>query len=403
MNRTFLAIAAAICIAFAGTPSARQPKAKPIAVNTAALPLVRASGLVLASRFGVPNVEGRMPDGTVVNEFDYANGSVAFNAVNQSLFVVGHDWGQHVAEMSIPAAGETASMLQGFRDALGGRLAQIDPDNETKKIGGLFVAGSKLLVSGYTYYDGAGNATASHFVRATNLADPQVVGPLRVGDMNPGFYGGYFAAIPGEWQSELGGDLLVGQCCLSIISRTSFGPAAFAVRGGDVIAAPKRVAARPLVYYPQDDQTLGRYGVIGSVNPVFNGTTKVRGATIPAGTASLLFFGSTGTGKYCYGIGTNDPAMDLRKDTHGDMNCYDPSRASKGEHAYPYRSYVWAYDLREMSRTAGKKPWDVTPYATWEFADVPFVTGVADDPATGRVFVSSPSATGFTIYVFKIS
>src|SRR5690606_21806606 len=112
--------------------------------------------------------------------------------------------------------------------------AQVNPaDPNSKAIGGLLVIGDRLVATGYSTYDGAGSATASHFVRGTALGSGSTTGPYRVGDRNPAFYGGHMTSIPAVWRSAFGGDVLTGQCCLSIISRTSFGPSASVVSSAD--------------------------------------------------------------------------------------------------------------------------------------------------------------------------
>jgi hypothetical protein len=269
--------------------------------------LIQSTDLVKLGSFGTPNVTGTLSDGTVVYETTYPNVSIAFNPANQSLFMTGHDWGQHIAEISIPAYGGTSSIIQSFRDALYGKLESIAPCCQTAsdKIGGLYVNGSNLLVSGYVYYDGSGTASqASHFSRSTNLSDSNVIGAFRVGTLNPAFYGGYFTDVPTEWQILLGGDMIVGQCCLSIISRTSFGPAASALKRSDLIAGTNPTTAQSLVYYDQAHETLG-----WTNGPLITYGTAVRGGVIPPGSASLLLFGQTGLGKACYGIGvSSNPA-----------------------------------------------------------------------------------------------
>lgn len=372
------------------------------------LPLVKPGDLKVQGQFSGPvGIQGRLPDGQTFSELEYLNGSIAFNPAHQSLFLVGHDWGQHVAEISIPDPDGTASILQPFADVLDGKLALIDPDRETKKIGGLFVVGSRLLVSGFTYYDGAANATSSHFNRSASFTQHDVVGPLRVGTMNPGFYGGYFAAIPEEWQAALGGDLLVGQCCLAIVGRTSFGPAAFAIKSGEVIAGTNPVSAQPLAYYDEHHQNLGLWSNDRAANPVYNMTTAVKAAVIPAGSATALFFGYTGTGVPCYGAGTPDRSLD-RQPVPGEprvMYCYDPGNGAKGTHAYPYSSYVWAYDLNDFAavKSKAKKPWEVKPYATWEPQGVAGALGAAYDPATGRLFIASQGRGSVLVQIVTIS
>src|ERR1041384_8836106 len=61
-------------------------------------PLVNADGLIYAGAF-------RLPRGEVNgSSFGYGGTALAFNPQHNSLFLVGHDWHQLVAEVSIPDA-----------------------------------------------------------------------------------------------------------------------------------------------------------------------------------------------------------------------------------------------------------------------------------------------------------
>src|SRR5262249_50917062 len=152
--------------------------------------------------------------------------------------------------ISIPSLGGTASLLQTLVDASEGKSVGVG----TTKIGGNLVYNGKLYFTKYLYYDASGSQTLSHFVRPLDLSvKGQVIGPFRVGPLGAGFYSGYFGLVPEEWQSALGGPVLTGNCCLSIISRTSFGPAAFAI---DPTSIENRQSAAPLVYYPSHHPTL---------------------------------------------------------------------------------------------------------------------------------------------------
>jgi len=152
------------------------------------------------------------------------------------------------------------------------------------------------------------------------------------------------------------------------------------------------------VYYDSTHPTLGDWGV-QNVNPYFNGTTTITGIVFPENTSSVLFFGIQGLGVYCYGEGTT---------------CNDPEfPTSKGDHAYPYAYYVWAYDAHDLAavRAGTKKPWDLKPYAVRSL-DLPIspnhnghhLGGAAYDPATGRLFISQQFADGNepVIHVFTI-
>jgi hypothetical protein len=349
----------------------------------------------------------KLPLGSVERKsFFYGGTAIAFNSGRPSLFVVGHDWYQRTAEVTIPALVKTttvaslkrAGMVQGFADATGGTINQT---GGTTKIGGQLVYQGRLYGTAYLYYDAAGTQVASHWTRSgTSLTGGSAAGLFRVGRVGAGFVSGYMGAIPAEWQARLGGPGLTGNCCIPIIGRTSLGPAAFAfdpAKVGQVDPVP----AQKLVYYPIDHPTIGKWD--DSWNPaagiVFNGTTTVRGVVFPAGTGSVLFFGTQGTGTFCYGTGTDDPSL-VGKDTgDGALYCYDPDNSSKGTHAWPYRAEVWAYDVNNLLsvREGHLRPWAIRPYATWRL-DLPFgsptIGGATYDPTSGRIYVSQQFGDG---------
>lgn len=355
---------------------ARAPQAMPL-LAPQAMPLLDKSALVYEGAF-------RLPDATVNGtSFHYGGTALGFNSNRRSLFLVGHDWHQRVAEISIPQPRRsavvdqlsTATLLQPFADVTEGRLPLVDQG--TVKIGGMLVSGDRLYVSAYSYYDGDANQRLSHFVSGLDLGvQGDVQGPIQVWE-KAGLVSGYMADVPDQWQALLGGPVLIGQCCLAIISRTSYGPAAFAVDLSR-LGRSEPIAPLPLVYYPSA-HPLGQWG---TQNAYVNGSTSIRGLVFPARTRSILFFGRHGIGPFCYGSG---------------VECHDPADPSQGTHAYPYEYYVWAYDASNLLavRDGTKQPWEVRPYATW-ILDMPFkpssgaavINGAAYDSTSGRVFVS---------------
>ena len=68
-----------------------------------------------------------------------------------------------------------------------------------------------------------------------------------------------------------------------------------------------------------------------------------------------------------YGDGTANKALDETTSADGAHLCYDPTTNSKGSHAFPYRSQIWAYDLNDLAavRAGNRKPWEVVPYGVW--------------------------------------
>jgi len=316
---------------------------------------------------------------------EYVNGAVAVSG--SLLYMAGHDvCSQGVAVWQIPASRTgQAAVSQAAVDVTGGRLAQINTaDPGQKSIGGLLLVGDRLVASAYSGYDGAGTASASHFTRS---ASGVVSGPFRVGNLNPAFYAGYMAAVPPVWQAALGGDTLTGQCCLSIISRTSFGPSVSAVNGADLSAGRNPSPATMLVGYPEGNQTLG----MGTAAGAWTQADRVTGVAVIE--ASVLFIGRHGTGAYCYG--------DVPP-------CNDPEDGSKGTHAYPYQPHVWAYRAADLAdvKAGRKQPWDVTPYATFRLPSAigsSRIGGATWDAATATLFVVEKYGDGAKPRVHALS
>jgi hypothetical protein len=364
-------------------------------VHTEADLRVQEGDLVYQGAFRVP--QGKFGG----SSFDYGGTALAFNPARDSLFCVGHDWQQQVAEISIPRvtrsdtldALATASVLQPFADPTEGKMYKVDDTANGIKVGGLIVYQDRLYETAYSYYDGDASQEDSHFVSGLDLSVPgDVRGPYRVGKVGAGFVSGYFGVVPEAWRSRFGAPVLNGQCCLSVLSRTSYGPALFAVDVAS-LGEKRSIPATPLAYYPAD-HPLAQWD---STNPFFNGSTEVRGVVFPEGTKSVLFFGRHGTGKFCYGTGEA---------------CDDPVQPYKGTHGYPYAYYVWAYDADDLLavRNRKKDPWEVRPYATWTLT-FPYGTkgravlgGAAYDPETGRIFVSQQFADGDlpVIHIFTV-
>jgi hypothetical protein len=169
--------------------------------------------------------------------------------------------------------------------------------------------------------------------------------------------------------------------------------------------------ARPLLYYPQDHPTLGAWNA--SWNPkkgiLFGGGTTIRGMVFPEGSRTLLYFGTQGIGKFCYGEGRDDKRLNGKPTPDGTIWCYDPDDSSKGTHAYPYVPEVSAYDARALAavKSGRKKPWEIRPYATWSLR-LPFgsdvIGGAAYDPANNLIYVSQQYGNGAdpVIHVFKV-
>ncbi len=365
----------------------------PLFAAPTAFPLIQKANLVYQGAF-------RVPKGTSdASTFDYGGTALGYNPGNKSLYITGHDHVQLSAEVGIPAVVNstnlndlaTATLLQSHRDATEGKLGKINlSDPNPKKIGGHLVYNGKLIVTGFSYYDGGGTQSTSHFSRPLSLSTTgQVVGPYLAGS-DPHFVGGYMTLVPPEWQASFAGPALTGMCCLSIANVQSNGPSISVFDP----SLTSRSATR-LLGYPLSNPLRPA----SSTNAVYNLTSSISGVVFPGGTRSVLFLGRHGVGTYCYGEGED---------------CGDPADSSKGVHGYPYVYQVWAYDANDLLavKNGTKRQYQPQPYAIWTFnlpfehtRSTHFLGGAAYDPQMQRIYLSQlrGDVSGPVIHVFKVT
>jgi hypothetical protein len=406
----------------AGAPSqVAVPSAQPVtatspspATGLANLPLIDQAGLKYVGAFRFPNLY----TGNVCHGFTYGGRGLTFNPEGNggagSLYSVGHPSCSYVGEIDIPTPG-TATTVEGLpmaqllqpkgsdriADVLEGALASSGIG------GGTNTTVNGLLVHKGSLYLSAGNAYAStqpvtHWRRPLDLSSSgRVAGPATVSGSgqfsNPRFTAGYMCHVPPELQSALGAPALTGWVADSIVTGTSNGPSAFAFNP-EGISGRVNVPAVPLLFYPSSSPL--QESVAGQSQQLWNWTSIPRGCALPNGTRSLLFIGRHGAGKFEYGVGgvnghTNDAAR---------RPIYDPSDSSTGEHAWPYRYQVWAYDVMHLANVKqGKaRPGSVRPYAVWTL-NLPFevaedghnLEGIAYDSKRAMLYLVQSEAAKF--------
>ena len=168
-----------------------------------------------------------------VSSLNYASGVIEVNG--DSLFIVGHDHHNAVAEFGIPelvnstriADLKSATARQSFVSVLD--KAASNPES-LDEIVGLEVVDGKLVINAVEYYDAPADNQLSTLVldNASDLAGASA-GAFRGID---GFAraAGWISAIPAAWQGPLGGTHITGYSSGGpIIGRYSVGPSAFAV------------------------------------------------------------------------------------------------------------------------------------------------------------------------------
>lgn len=359
------------------------------AADPMTLPLLQFADLQYLGGF-------RLPRDISSGSFSYGGLGVAYNPGRNSLFISNRK--EMVTEVTIPApvnsanpeAMNWATYLQHFADPTEGNLWQVAPSDVS--IQQMLVYNNRLYGTASIYYDGSGVQRVSHYSRSTNLSEPSFVGMTSIGDpTHTGFVDGYMAVVPPEWRTLLGGPAVTGQCCLPVAARTSWGPSAFAFDPAQ-IGYSNPVPDATLLYYDDMHPTLGPW--MGS-NPTWGANVQINNVILIAGTRTALYIGRNAMGPFCYGEGTGVQSLVGTMSPNGAVYCYDPTNPAKGQHGYPYRYQMWAYDLAELAKVkAGQKnPWDVVPYGVWPF-EFPTpesryrIGGVGYDAARQLIYVS---------------
>ena len=359
--------------------------------------LLQKANLVQVGSFRLPQTTLGSTWGFGANAGCCALGTygMTFNANRNSIYVGGHPYEQQLAEIAIPSSlsgSPIATALSNLIDPLEGKIGSINPgDSNTKIVGGTLVYNGRLIVSAYSYYDGAGTQNVSTFARPMDLSSTgQLVGPVKIGSQYAGWVDKFASLIPAEWQATLCGPALAGGAGGAINSLQSWGPSV-SVFDPSRVGTTSPVPATVVLGYPQAHPLADPT----AANALWSQSDVVTSAVFVPGTRSVLFFGMHGQGAYCYGPGTSNQSQAGQPADGGvDHYCYDPQNGSKGVHNYPYVSYVWAYDANDLAavKAGSKNSYDVRPYATWNL-DSSFVEiqGAAYDPATHRLFVSQVS------------
>ena len=367
-----------------------------------------------AFRVPYPNLGG---DSSASRTMGRGGAAPVFNPANNSLIMMTGE-NQHI-ELSIPdlvisdtiTGLNSATVIQApMRIVTNWSALGLDGASVTNggRPGDNLLYNNRLIGSAWAYYSTSNYLSHYSASPTWSTSGSQFSGLKGLGETPGGsipghnFVGGFMALVPDEWQTQLGYPAITGQGAISIISRSSSGPAAYGFNPDDVGINDPAVGEWFIVY-PDNHSTLGNYS---SAEPslYFNRATYVDGVVFPVGSDNILFFGThglgmSGEGDSCYGFGTSDISLHLEPYPEGGVYCYDPVKSSKGGHAYPYVYQVWVYDANDLLavKNGTIEAWDVVPYARWEL-DLPFATGtktikgVAYDPSTQRIFVVQAGA-----------
>jgi len=376
--------------------------------------MLQSSDLTYLGAFRVPS--GTFGGSGDAYTFDYGGRGLAYNPINNSLYVTSHAKnGGYIGEMNIPAivnssninSLNTATMRQDFVDGWAGTFGDIGAGGtyvsgggEGSRVGGILYNGNKLVISQYVYYDVDFLGALSHASMNSNWTANGVgfSGMKTVGAANAetvGQIAGYMTWIPSSWRTAMGGPALTGLANVSIITRSSYGPSAW-VFDPEQIGVTNPISATQVVGYPDSHFTLG---VFSGSNQYISSSDQIGGVVWPEGSSTIMFFGKHGT-TYCYG---------------GVPPCVDPTNGYSGTHGYPYLYYVWAYDANDLVavKNGTLNPWDLTPVwvhdLTPDFNGIEAgdnnILGAAYDETNKKLYISAEKAEHprTIIHVFNIN
>lgn len=334
---------------------------RPPAPTPPSLPLLTQDALVYQGSARLPWLDGlQYPDGAMAvrepNRLTVQGRGVAFDV---RLEAIGDARQQRVRDL--PSA-DTRPI--GSLDPADARLDRNPADTTIR---GLFypAPGEPPLMSVASFYDASSAQTTSHLWYERN-GTPHTWGLMPVGH-TAGFM---------SWAPAIFGDgkMLTGNFGLPIVTRQSFGPAAF-------LFDPDNIGAgcRPLLDYP-GDHPLGPWN---AGNPVWHSDSKLGGLHWIQDTRSLLFVGVHGLGRWCYGPPWDSPdCANVRRETD-----------DHGSHSDPYVYRIWAYDVDDLAKVyRGEiKSWEPRPYGLWNL-ELPYPTTrtrltSAYDPASQQLYL----------------
>lgn len=322
----------------------------------------------------------RLPKEENGSVFAYGGWSMAFNPSGDpngpddgfpgSLYIVGHDYNQTVAEIAIPvpkdqkklgqAALNVAKFLEPFTDISEGMAKQVDK-GEGYKLSGMTVlpamgsqVGEKLYWVARPYYNvGDASNDYTHGMSNNDFSNLDAKGLWKMGDFNSNMTSGYLFSAPKYFADQyLDGKMLIsGLYTAQGVALTSLGPAFFAfapwedASNGIAPANGKKLDVIPLVYYPYtynletnfpDFQEPDEWG---AANFIYTDSAH-----------AIIVVGRRAMGETRYGEAES-----------GDCNIY------KGYHGEPYEPRFLFYNPDDLGKvTQGKMEADeVVPYLEW--------------------------------------
>ena len=314
-------------------------------------------------------------------------------------FLVGHPYGQAIAEFPIPKIVSTTdvskmNITEGPIQPFNKVLSRLDVSDDINRIGGMryfFNSGDPyLLINGFEYYsaDAGEQPTMFGLQSPSDLENSETDGAYEVKGWDRS--SGWISKIPREWQDALGGKWITGHSSgIPIIGRTSVGPSAFVFDPYEIIndsTVQEPISTTEVLGFslgnPLHDDLHNNSGN----NNLWTHLSRATYGFIASGTDTYVTIGKSG------GHGPEGVCY----------KCTDSSGDSCGGYCAPdaedYYFYYWLWNVNDMAaaKSGEKEPYEVRPYEYGKFP-VPFksdihpknrtIKGGTFDSETGRLYL----------------
>ena len=333
---------------------------------------------ISASTFGMSNM-------------NFSEGPFVYNSANHSIFIVGHDHHQAIAEFSIPTLDTGAITQLPMAINLQPFVAHLNEVNcgntqNINQIGGLAMINNQLVVNAYEYYDA--NASVTHTTMI--LENP---GDLSITDVE-GFFefqggaghtAGWISPIPNVWQDTLEGSHITGfSSGIPIFSRCSVGPSAFSFEFNNIADScdQSSIVTHQLLDFSLANPLHSDLSNSSLTNDLWTHLSRATFGMIIPNSRTYMTIGYSGG--------------------HSSGVCYKCTQSNNnlcGGYCAPdaddYYQYYWLWDMNDLLAVkAGLlsshavRPYDWGPFHTPYENSTKQIGGASFDPSTGILYMS---------------